>query len=44
MTLHIRLANDDDPAKHTIEITTEEQVFSPPRALPVLYPREGHYL
>jgi parallel beta-helix repeat protein len=29
MTLHIRLANDDDPAKHTIEITTEEQVFSP---------------
>ena len=22
MTLHIRLANDDDPAKHTIEITT----------------------
>ncbi len=29
MTLHIRLANDDDPAKHTIEITTEEQVFAP---------------
>ncbi len=29
MTLHIRLANDDDPAKHTIEITTKEQVFSP---------------
>ena len=29
MTLHIRLANDDDPARHTIEITTEEQVFSP---------------
>ncbi len=29
MTLHIRLANDDDPAKHTIEITTQEQVFSP---------------
>ena len=29
MTLHIRLANDDDPASHTIEITTEEQVFSP---------------
>ena len=29
MTLHIRLANDDDPAKHTIEITTREQVFSP---------------
>ncbi|HWA95539.1 MAG TPA: right-handed parallel beta-helix repeat-containing protein [Terracidiphilus sp.] len=29
MTLHIRLANDDDPAKHTIEITTQEQIFSP---------------
>ena len=29
MTLHIRLANDDDPARHTIEITTQEQVFSP---------------
>jgi len=29
MTLHIRLANDEDPAKHTIEITTQEQVFSP---------------
>lgn len=29
MTLHIRLANDDDPAKHTIEIITQEQVFSP---------------
>ena len=28
MTVHIRLANDDDPAKHTIEITTQEQVFS----------------
>ena len=29
MTLHIRLENDDDPANHTIEITTEEQVFAP---------------
>jgi len=29
VTLHIRLANDDDPANHTIEITTQEQVFSP---------------
>ena len=29
MTLHIRLANDDNPANHTIEITTQEQVFSP---------------
>jgi parallel beta-helix repeat protein len=29
MTLHIRLANDEDPAKHTIEITTQEQVFTP---------------
>jgi len=29
MTLHIRLANDDDPSRHTIEITTQEQVFSP---------------
>ncbi|HEX4286721.1 MAG TPA: right-handed parallel beta-helix repeat-containing protein [Terracidiphilus sp.] len=29
MTLHIRLANDDDPAKHMIEITTQEQIFSP---------------
>jgi hypothetical protein len=29
MTLHIRLANDDDPAKHVIEITTQEQIFSP---------------
>jgi hypothetical protein len=29
MTLHIRLANDEDPARHTIEITTQEQVFSP---------------
>jgi hypothetical protein len=29
MTLHVRLADDDDPAKHTIEITTEEQVFAP---------------
>jgi hypothetical protein len=29
LTLHIRLANDDDPANHVIEITTAEQVFSP---------------
>ena len=29
LTLHIRLANDDDPARHTIEITTREQVFAP---------------
>ena len=29
MALHIRLANDDAPANHTIEITTEEQVFTP---------------
>ncbi|HUV68022.1 MAG TPA: right-handed parallel beta-helix repeat-containing protein [Terracidiphilus sp.] len=29
MTLHIRLANDDDPSKHVIEITTQEQIFSP---------------
>lgn len=29
MTLHIRLAHDDNPANHTIEITTQEQVFSP---------------
>jgi hypothetical protein len=29
MALHIRLANDDDPANHTIEITTQEQIFSP---------------
>ncbi|HTO04885.1 MAG TPA: hypothetical protein VL069_14330, partial [Opitutus sp.] len=29
LTLHIRLANDDDPANHTIEITTQEQVFAP---------------
>ena len=29
MTLHIRLANDDNPANHTIEITTQEQIFSP---------------
>jgi len=29
MTIHIRLANDESPANHTIEITTQEQVFSP---------------
>jgi hypothetical protein len=29
MTLHIRLAGDEDPARHTIEITTQEQIFSP---------------
>ena len=29
MTLHIRLANDDDPNKHEIEITNQEQLFSP---------------
>ena len=29
LTLHIRLANDDDPAKHIIEITNQESVFSP---------------
>ncbi|HET7103113.1 MAG TPA: right-handed parallel beta-helix repeat-containing protein [Terracidiphilus sp.] len=29
MTLHIRLANDDDPSKHVIEITNQEQLFSP---------------
>lgn len=28
-TLHIRLANDDNPADHTIEITTQEQIFCP---------------
>jgi hypothetical protein len=25
----LTLANDDDPSRHTIEITTQEQVFSP---------------
>lgn len=29
MALHIRLANDDSPANHTIEIITQEQLFSP---------------
>lgn len=29
LTLQIRLANEDDPAKHVIEITNEESVFSP---------------
>lgn len=29
LTLHIRLADDDDPAKHVIEITNQESVFSP---------------
>jgi parallel beta-helix repeat protein len=29
MTLHIRLANDDNPANHIIEITNQEQLFSP---------------
>ncbi len=29
LTLHIRLANDDDPANHVIEITNQESVFSP---------------
>jgi len=29
LTLHIRLANDDDPSKHVIEITNQESVFSP---------------
>lgn len=29
LTLHIRLAGDDDPANHVIEVTTAEQVFSP---------------
>lgn len=28
-TIHIRLANDDDPANHVIEITNQEQTFSP---------------
>lgn len=32
MTLHIRLANDDDPANHTIEITTQEQISRPQSA------------
>lgn len=27
--IYIRLANDDDPAKHVIEVTNQEQVFSP---------------
>jgi hypothetical protein len=29
MTLCVRLADDNDPANHTIDITTEEQVFTP---------------
>jgi hypothetical protein len=29
MSLHIRLADDSNPADHTIEITTQEQIFSP---------------
>ncbi len=29
LTLHIRLANDDDPAKHVIEITNQQSVFFP---------------
>ncbi|HEX8711928.1 MAG TPA: DUF1565 domain-containing protein, partial [Terracidiphilus sp.] len=29
LTLHIRLANDDDPSRHVIEITNQESVFSP---------------
>ena len=29
LTLHIRLANDDNPSNHVIEITNEESVFSP---------------
>ncbi len=31
MSLHIRLADDSDPADHTIEIVTQEQIFSPAR-------------
>ena len=31
MSLHIRLADDSDPRDHTIEITTQEQIFSPAR-------------
>jgi RNA polymerase sigma factor (sigma-70 family) len=27
MTLYVRLADDDDPANHTIDITTEEQAL-----------------
>ncbi len=30
MTLHIRLANDDDPANHVIEITTRSRCFRRP--------------
>ena len=29
LTLHVRLANDDDPSRHMIEITNQESVFSP---------------
>ncbi len=29
MALHIRLANNDDPARRVVEITTLEQIFSP---------------
>ena len=29
LALHIRLADDDDPAKHVIEITNQQQLFSP---------------
>jgi len=29
MSLHIRLADDSNPADHTIEIVTQEQIFSP---------------
>ena len=44
MTLHIRLANDDDPAKHVIEITTQEQSFLADGALSVVHSREGHHV
>src|SRR5579871_474102 len=29
LTLHVRLPGDDSPDKHTVEITTKEQVFAP---------------
>jgi hypothetical protein len=44
MTLHIRLADDDDPAKHTIEITTREQVFSPANRYQSYIRGRGHHI
>ncbi len=44
LTLHIRLANDDDPSKHTIEITTAGADLLSGAAVSVVHSRQRNHV